>query len=976
MLCIKKKLWIISFLFSFQALVYGQSQRATDSIYVDSLLKLASLKIDSGYLDQAANIADLAVKQSDLRLGMKHPLTADALQTNGVIKIRLGDYKSAEFHLKACIGSKIAWGGPGNLQLIVTYNALGSLYSDLWQLDEALYYYNLAGSLLEGIADKKPSSLPRLYNNLGIVYSKQGNLAEASKSYQKAIYYYKAYYGNTSPQITSAYLNLAGLLFEQGDYGQSELYYAQILDILYKSGTLEDTRALSFDGLGLIANVRKDYLKAATLFNSAYESMFQYMRGDTLNPSFYTIYNNVGNNFISMKNWALAEKWHQRTIQMLQYNFSGGHPALVSSYTSLGVIAQAKKDFVTAERWFRKAQTTAFQFYLPGNSVIAVPGNQLTRNYELMGNLEAARRVADSTLLLFSDEMGASVDLIQALGNKGTTEFQLWEQGGPNASLEVAAQYTDSAMQVKQRIAGQYTDRNSQIQLADLNYTQTGWAIRIRLALYERDKQAIHFDKAWQYMEQSRSILLTDRLRANKLIDIPGFPEDLAQREYDLRREIYNLQNPLPETGSANDSLAFSAKQKELRAVMDTIQAQFPKIYALRYGQAPLLPQACRDQLDSNQIMLNYFHSDSLAFLLWIRTDTFGYIQIAEAEKLDTLVKQLRFGLTGYHTAPKTAQSPKLYENSVEQYVNAGAKLFDLLIEPVKDKLTPELIIFPDGILNYVPFEALLSKQPTKSSLDKGRLHLFPYLVKNNKVSYCYSATLWEEMKNKLHETPAQKEWIAFAPFSGRALANTKTSSPLSSEFKTLENSAIVVNTIKRLLQKGDIYFRDSATTQQFMKLSPAYRILHLDTHAKAVDKNGEYCFLVFWNNEEGAARIDSIFVRDLYGLILNADMVVLSACETNIGEFQRGEGVISLTRAFAWAGAKSIVATLWQVDDEGSKDLMVDFYTGLKHGKLTKDAALTQAKRKYYENRINEEAHPFFWAGFIGVGDMSALWP
>ena len=115
--------------------------------------------------------------------------------------------------------------------------------------------------------------------------------------------------------------------------------------------------------------------------------------------------------------------------------------------------------------------------------------------------------------------------------------------------------------------------------------------------------------------------------------------------------------------------------------------------------------------------------------------------------------------------------------------------------------------------------------------------------------------------------------------------------------------------------------------------------------------------------------------MRDLYNLQLNADMVVLSACETGIGELQKGEGIISLARGFTYAGAKSIITSLWSVEDECTKKIMISFYEYLDQG-LAKDAALRQAKLDYIndEQTTHVDAHPFYWSPFIGVGDMGKL--
>jgi CHAT domain-containing protein len=147
------------------------------------------------------------------------------------------------------------------------------------------------------------------------------------------------------------------------------------------------------------------------------------------------------------------------------------------------------------------------------------------------------------------------------------------------------------------------------------------------------------------------------------------------------------------------------------------------------------------------------------------------------------------------------------------------------------------------------------------------------------------------------------------------------------------------------------------------------YRILHLATHGRADNRVGDYAFLAFSEIKDSIEN-ELLYVKDLYNLELNADLVVLSACETGIGKLQRGEGIISLARAFAYAGAKSIVTTLWEVNDKSTSELMRYFYRELKLGK-DKDEALRLARQRYFDKAAPRGLHPFFWAAFVPVGDM-----
>ena len=144
-------------------------------------------------------------------------------------------------------------------------------------------------------------------------------------------------------------------------------------------------------------------------------------------------------------------------------------------------------------------------------------------------------------------------------------------------------------------------------------------------------------------------------------------------------------------------------------------------------------------------------------------------------------------------------------------------------------------------------------------------------------------------------------------------------------------------------------------------------------SHAEANRKEDELSFLEFQGTT--GQNSDSLFVGEIYHLPIEAELVTLSACETGIGRLARNEGQLSLSRAFLRAGARSVVSTLWPVEDEKTYQLIMNFYGSLKGG-MRKDEALRAARLTLLERaREQQEAHPFFWAAFVGVGDMRPLY-
>ena len=302
--------------------------------------------------------------------------------------------------------------------------------------------------------------------------------------------------------------------------------------------------------------------------------------------------------------------------------------------------------------------------------------------------------------------------------------------------------------------------------------------------------------------------------------------------------------------------------------------------------------------------------------------------------------------------------------------------LFDIiqkLIAPVAEQLKEKVIIVPDGILGYLPFEALLV-EPADDLLDWRNHH---YWLRDKQISYCYSATLLKEMKEKQFAKKEVKGVLAFAPFSydeqsTRIVTYVSYADSISrAVLDTLKHSGEEVYNIQKITG-ANVFFHKEATKDRFTKLASDYKVIHLATHGKANEKVGDYSFLVF-TKEKDSIENGLLYVQDLFNLQLNAEMVVLSACETGVGELQKGEGIISLARGFSYAGAKSIITSLWRVNDESTKDLMVGFYEHLKAGK-TKDEALQLCKLDYLGAVQHGKAHPYYWSGFIGIGDMSSI--
>jgi len=559
--------------------------------------------------------------------------------------------------------------------------------------------------------------------------------------------------------------------------------------------------------------------------------------------------------------------------------------------------------------------------------------------------------------------------------------YRLWHDSSKKEEhLDLAFQYLQEAI-----VSLDYFFRNlntaSKYQLAEYAASVYNEAIIINHMLQQTTGHTNLAREAFSFSEHSKSYLLYESMQEADALSFAGLPDSLLRREYDLRLDIsfYEKQRQAKLDGGTEPTdstvLIISSKLFDLRRQQENLQGvlerDYPDYYRLKYDLSTIsVEEVQRELLQPDQALLEYFVGDSSIFLFLVSPDHFEMLEIAKDFPLEEWVREFRDGISGFHTSKNP--SPELRQQLQEQYVETAAKLYEKLIAPLKERLPERLIIVPDGVLGYLPFEALLVERPKRAY----RFNSHHYLVRDHAISYSYSATLLREMQRRQRNQQTEKSLLAMAPYY------TGDTTLLADLFSYVENMRKDLAPLPYSgeeawkigqLWEGDVFVGEDATEERFMQLAGNYRILHLATHGQANDQMGDYSFLAFSEIKDSIEN-ELLYVRDLYNLRLNADLVVLSACETGIGELQRGEGIISLARAFAYAGARSIVTTLWSVADAKTKDFTLEFYRQLKAG-LAKDRALQQARLHYLKTHLGpEEAHPFFWAGFVGVGVVDPL--
>ncbi len=330
-------------------------------------------------------------------------------------------------------------------------------------------------------------------------------------------------------------------------------------------------------------------------------------------------------------------------------------------------------------------------------------------------------------------------------------------------------------------------------------------------------------------------------------------------------------------------------------------------------------------------------------FLFVVNRETVQFHQIEDAPATLDRVEDL-FRWSALRTEWLGANLQPVAENTM---VQAAHQLYRQLIAPFQKDLKSDLLIVPDGPLALIPFDILIKTLPNQNH--QFRSHA--YLIHDYTISYLYPAS---ELLFWPKESVGQDHAIfAVAPTFDR---HSKGLQPLNN------NIAEVHHILEGL--DGEAIVSEKATEVQFRTLAPRFNILHLSTHGILNNQNPQFSYIAFQELRDSLEN-EQLFVEEIEALDLDAQLVFLSACQSALGKLYRGEGLISMARAFKIAGAQSLIASLWNVDDKQTPEIIEAFYHYLGAG-LPKRQALRQAKLDYINHTSHIKAHPFYWAGFI----------
>ena len=907
--------------------VLKSSKKALNLVLqADSLEELKVAKIWSrigsafrclGQYDKAIGFCEKSLGVMEKTLGNNHIDLVDNLRILGVTYGSKGDYDNALNNFQKSLQIRTLTYGEHHPSVINSYRNIGIVYSLKGEDEKALEYFhkNLQKSIQT--LGKNSHSLAHTYNNIGILYKNLGNYDKAIENYQKGLQLYKENLGEQHPIIINSYRNI-----------------------------------------GIVYDIKKDYDKAFEFYKKAFQICNQAY--DEQHPETARSYSDFGAAYYNKGEYNTALEYNLKSLQIRIQAFGEHHPDITRNYNNTGSAYAKKRNYKKALEYFQKALiANLINFNDPNINHNPESLNALSKKY-----------------------------LLETLNNKAKTFYQLYHNRGyAKKEINTSLLTYELAFKLIYEMRNDYNYENTQLLLSENTKSIYAEAIQVALELNKMDTTGKIQGEAFEFMEKSKSATLSAYLNNMELKKYSNITDSLLEKEKDIAINRRKYETKIQQAKSQKDGYDTLLVQnyqdklfdysRQYDSLMDTMKHNYPDYFTLKYQQETARVEEIQQQLDENSALINFFASDTSLFICTITKE--GYA--IETVKTDSLFNEKIFD---YYIDIKSDFTEKELKNS--------SYLYSYLIKPIEEHIQNKsnLIIIPDGNLYYVPFETLCKNDTYTEDLSA-----LSYLIKNYSVTYHHTATLWLNSRKKTNNQLAiDDSFIGFAPVfdpkvnNGFIVSSKWISDTTDMELATrsisrdftylnpLEYSEDEVKSIVKLFNKqrkeAKGFFYQDANEENFKHNAQNYKYIHIASHSFTNDLYPNLSGIAFsqpdTNNLNKEHTEDGIlYAGETYNLNLSkADLIVLSSCKSGLGKLIQGEGFLSLSRGFLYSGAPNIMFSLWNVKDEQTKDLMINFYKHVLQG-TDYASALREAKIQLINNP--KTALPKYWGAWMLVG-------
>ena len=942
-----------------------------------SLIAQAEKLSTQGSYTQALGIFDLTSHIAE-QIGDKSGV-AHALRGIGGVKYNQADYKAAlEYYQKGLSLSEAA----GDQQLTANLlRGIGSIHYLQGDYVRSLEYYEKSRALKEALDDKR--GIAQLQTDIGSLHYMWGNPNRALDYYRKGLELSEAV---ADDYLISAALKSIGFIhFVEGNYVLALDYYQKSLTISEK---LENRRLLA-DTLSKIGSVhysQGNYGQALAYYDKSFR--LREALGDK--AGMVTSLTGIGNVHFMQRSTGLALEYFQKSLALGQE--VGSRRPIAHILISLGVAYRDRRDYALALENFD--QSLKLSEELGDKTLVSHVLYQIGFANQMKGNYDLALEYYRKSLTL-KEALNERRGIAETLSDIATVQY---EQGNYRSALETAARAVAIAREIgfretlweapttagrAHRMLGQpeksrYAFEEAIAAIEDFRKQVGGGAQELQ-RFFENKVSPYHamvellaaqnnHREALVYAERAKSRVLLDVLQASS----GGVTKDMTAPELEeerrLRSELVSLNSQisgerlraqLDQTRLAGLNARLEKARFDYEAFQTTLYAAHPELRVQRGEAKTLTMEDARGLLTDQNALMEY-----------VVTDNKTYVFVLTAEpgptSHDPKLKSYTLEITRKDLAEQvTAFRQQLARRDLTFRATAN-KLYELLISPARVELEGKrtLVIVPDGVLWELPFQALTDAAGQ-------------YLIERQAISYVPSLTVLREMtrlRKQKHVVNRDMNLLALGnPELRNAIAERVSLIHRDEKLEPLPEAEKEVTSLGQLYgPSSTIYIGADAREDRFKMEAGRFNVLHLATHGILNDASPMYSQIVLAQSDKGEDGL--LEAWEIMKLHLNADLVVLSACESGRGRVGVGEGLIGLTWALFVAGSPTSVVSQWKVDSASTTALMLEFHRNLRaRGKypnthVSPAKALQEAALKLL--RQKEYRHPFYWGGFVVVGD------
>jgi len=912
-----------------------------DSLYLSELYYCTGISNSLiGRFDEAIKWLTTSILLRQ-RLKVHDKILGKGLFNLGICYGNLGDYNNEILYMTDYLELSPEIYGESSGENAEAYTSLIGAYVELKNFQKFLDITSLALDLISLKKDSiKGNALALLFQNIGVGYNRMGNYSKSRIYFEEA----ESVYKNQKLESVDYYINLINALALT--YGYLELTEKE--NEYFEMGTALAIANPSFDSFNLINSY------AIKLADDGSIAKGEDLLAGLLSKA-EMVYGKNSRYYIDVvaKYAAFLGQYSNKFEKALPL-----YPPCIE------YISTHPEDFVLGEMVLRDYSEALLE---NGELELALYYIQelLWKNDTI---LYADNKYKDPPL----DSLKAERRVLKSLQLKYRILKEMYYSSHAIVLIENAAYTSETMIGLIDKIRSTISEEESRVILAGQYRNSYLNAIHDYQLCFSESGDIRFLKKAFEFSEKSKAAGLLAATREMNALQF-HIPSEFAAREVKLQKEIgmYNAliakenKNKIP---NKNLISVFNRKLislfKSRDSLLVTFETKFPSYYKIKYTSKATAMEDVPAIIGRSNNYLNYVVSDSLLFVFIVNRKYKNVVTL----KIDSLFFK---DVEDFRTLLSSPSPSGNARTNFNDFQTLGTSLYRKLIEPVeKYFVSDNLIISPDNLLSYLPFETFLASAYDGNEIVYRKLD---YLMNHYNISYTYSTAFIEEMS--LRKRIRADGLIAFAPVYSKIVNIDSILNKRQSGYNlsSLPHSQLEADYVAEIAG-GKSFTNGSATESLFKKEAGNYNIIHLAMHTYLDDQNPMNSFMLF-SADSSLLEDGFLYTYEVYGIPLKAKMVVLSSCNTGYGKYSSGEGVLSLARGFMYSGGRSVVMSLWEVEDRSGTDIVNMFYDKLVKGKR-KSTALRNARMSYLKTANQLRSHPYFWSTLIIYGDDAPVFP